>query len=73
MIIALILFWLLLVWGVYDAEIYAKEAAMYALIWAVCFTGFMTFPQFLVWFIAPLVLLPILLVIRLFGKDLIIR
>lgn len=44
MLLIFLLFWVLLVWGLIDTEIYAKEAGIYAAIWVVSFLGFLFFP-----------------------------
>ncbi|HSI73298.1 MAG TPA: hypothetical protein VK934_08975 [Fimbriimonas sp.] len=37
-------FWVLLIWGYLDSEVYLKEALIYASIWLASFVAFMMIP-----------------------------
>ena len=40
----LLLFWLLIGWGLYDGSLYFRDAAIWGSIWLVFFLGFLFFP-----------------------------
>lgn len=73
MCIAFLLFWLLIVWGLYDGDIELGEGAVFAAIWIGLLLGALLVPGLLVWFTAPLVLLDIILILKVFGQDIRIR
>jgi hypothetical protein len=67
------LFLVLIVWGLWDGELYAKEVAIYVAIFLVCATGFVLSLSH--WTggvyvsVAPIVLLTIYLLYRLVGNP----
>ena len=71
--IVLVLFWVLLVWGLIDGDLYTREAVIFGLIWALLFAGTIALPMYLVWFVVPLVLLDIVLLAKVVGHDIFIR
>ncbi len=71
--IALVLFWILLVWGLIDGDLYAREAVVFGLIWALLLAGIIAFPTAFVWFVVPLVLLDIVLLFKVVGTDILIH
>lgn len=73
MLLVFVLFWLLIVWGLKEGDIYTREAVTYGCIWAVLFGGFVLLPEAFVWFVVPLVLLDIVLLMKVMGTDILIR
>lgn len=66
MILPFILLAILVVWGVIDGEIYAKEASILGLLWALCLIGFFTVTHLWPLFVVPVVLIDVWLLVR-FG------
>lgn len=73
MLFVLGLFWVLLVWGLIDGDLYARDAWIFGLIWVVLIGGFLMFPEAFIWFVVPLVLLDIALLVKVVGTDIVIR
>ncbi len=72
-LLVFVLFWLVLIWGLYDNEIYAKEAAIFAAIWIPLVIVFFLVPSAMIPAIIGIVLLDIVLIAKVFGQDIIIR
>jgi len=69
MALALILFWVIVVWGLVDGEIYAKEGAIYIAIWAVLLAGTLFFPSVMIGCLVGLIGLDIYLLFKVFGGN----
>ena len=64
------LFWILIIWGLYDTSIYVKEAAIWAAIWLVLLAGCLVFfSSFGIGFIAGMCLVDAILVIKFIGNP----
>ena len=68
-----VLFWVVLGWGLYDTEIYPKEAVAYAAIWVALAASFHIFPKALIANMVGMVILDIILILRVYGQDIGIR
>ena len=73
MLIPYVLFWLLLGWSFFDGELDFKEAGIFAAIWIGLLLGFFLLKVAALWFVVPTVLLDIILILKIFGKDIQIR
>lgn len=73
MLLPFILFWVLLIWGLYDGDIYPKEGGIFASIWVVLLVCFLCWKVLLLWFVVPTVVLDIVLILKVFGQDIQIR
>lgn len=73
MILPFLVFWVLIIWSLYDGDLYPKEAAVYIIIWVTCLAGLILFDLQPVLFVVPTVLLDIILIVKVFGGDLKIR
>lgn len=71
--IPFVAFWIMVGWGLYDGDLYPKEAAVFVGIWVVLFTCFMLLNLQPVLFIVPTVILDIVLILKVFGGDVKIR
>ena len=72
-IIPFLVFWILLIWSLFDGDLSPKEGAMFIGVWIVlllCFTQFDVSPF---WFVVPTVVLDIILIFKIFGGDIQIR
>ena len=50
-----------------------REAVIFCCIWAALFGGFLLLPEAFVWFVVPIVLLDIVLLMKVMGSDILIR
>ena len=66
---AFVLFWILVVWGLRDCDVYPKEAAIYGAIWCALLAGFFLWPAGSIFFIVGMVLLDVVLLIKVLGQD----
>jgi TRAP-type C4-dicarboxylate transport system permease large subunit len=73
MIVPFLLFWVLLIWSIFDGDLTLQEAAVYATVWIVLLVCFLQFPAGVLWFVVPAVGLDILLIFKVFGGDIEIR
>lgn len=73
MILPVIVFWILLGWGLYDGDLYPREGIVFVTIWIVLLLGFLLFRVALLWFVVPTVLLDVILILKIFGQDIQIR
>ena len=73
MIVPFLLFWILLLWGLYDGDLYPKEGAIVVTIWGVLLLIFLVMKVSLLFFVVPTVLLDIFLILKVFGQDIQIR
>lgn len=73
MIGVFILYLLLVGWAAKDGDLYWKEIAIYAVIWLVLFAGFIGTnayaPGFGFWFVIPMCLMDIYLLLKLVGNP----
>ena len=67
MVLVFILFWLAIGWGLYDSEIYPKEAAIFVAIWLVLLGLFLFVPKAVIPSVIGMVLVDIVLVAKVFG------
>lgn len=73
MLMPFLLFWLLLIWSFLDGELYPKEAGIFVAIWLLLLLGFVLLKVAMLWFVVPTVALDIVLILKIFGKDIPIR
>jgi len=73
MALVFVLFWVVLIWGLYDGDIYAKEGTIMGILWAGLLAGFIFLPHAMIGFIIAMVLIDIYLVLKVFGGDIGIR
>jgi len=73
MIVPFLVFVILLVWGLYDGDLYPKEGAILVGIWGVLLLVFCLLKIPSLWFVVPTVLLDIFLILKIFGQDIQIR
>jgi hypothetical protein len=73
MILAFLLFWLVIGWGLYDGSLYAKEAFIFAVIWLPLTACFFLVPSMMIAGIIGIVLIDIILVIKVYGQDILVR
>jgi hypothetical protein len=73
MILPFLLFWLLIGWGLYDGDIYPKEAGVCVTVWIGLLLCFLFLKVSPFWFVVPTVLLDIYLILKVFGQDIQIR
>ena len=69
MLLVFILFWLVLGWGLHDSEIYAKEAAIFVVVWIVLAACFFFVPKLMIPSIIGMVLVDIVLMAKVFGQG----
>ena len=72
MLIILVAFWVVLAWGLYEAIIQWREAGAWALVW-LTMALFLGKPQFQISACFGLTIEACLMVLRVFGKDIVIR
>ncbi len=68
-----ILFWVMLIWGLYDGDVYPREGAIMAGVWVALLVLFILFNVNLMWFVVPTVILDIVLILKVFGGDVALR
>lgn len=73
MIVPFLVFWVLLLWGLYDGDLSPKEGAIFVVLWGGLLLGFLLLKIVWLWFVVPTVLLDIVLIVKIFGKDVLIR
>jgi hypothetical protein len=73
MALVFVLFWVVLIWGLYDGDIYAKEGTIMGILWAGLLAGFIFLPDAAIGFIIAMVLLDIYLLLKVYGQDIGIR
>jgi len=69
MLLVFVLFWLVLGWGLYDTEIYPKEAAIFAVLWFILAGIFFFMPQAKIASIIGMVLVDIVLLAKTFARP----
>ena len=73
MILPFGLYVLVVAWAAKDGDLYAKEVLTYAAIFAVCLAGFLLgniyYPGANFWFVIPVCLIDIYLIIKLIGNP----
>lgn len=73
MLFAFVLFWVVLIWGLYDGDLYAKEGIILGIIWIALLLGFIFLPTAMIGFIIAMILIDIYLVVKVFGGNIGIR
>lgn len=73
MLFAFVLFWVVLIWGLYDGDLYAKEGIILGIIWVGLLLGFIFLPTAMIGFIIAMILIDIYLVVKVFGGNIGIR
>lgn len=69
MLMPFVLFLVLVIWGLIDGELYAKEALIYGSIWLVSLTCLFALPTYGLYFVVPACLVDIILVFKLIGNP----
>jgi hypothetical protein len=64
-----VLFLILVIWALKDGEMYAKEALIYGAIWLACLVGLLFVVGYGLYFVVPMTLLDIFLLIKLVGNP----
>jgi hypothetical protein len=72
-ILPFLVFWVLIIWSLYDGDLYPSQAAWFIGIWVICLVGLLVFDLQPILFVVPTVLLDIVLIVKVFGGDLKIR
>jgi hypothetical protein len=72
MIFFIALFWLLVIWAFFDGDISLREAGIFILFWIALVGAIYLFKAPLYWAIPPAALLDIILIIKIFGGDIVI-
>ena len=67
--LALILFWVIVIWGLIDGEIYAKEGAIYIAIWLALVAGVVLYKSADIGCIVGMFALDIYLLFRVFWRE----
>lgn len=69
MLAVTVLFWLLLIWSLYDGDLDIIPSGIFILLWTLIFAGayFLKIPTY--WTIAPVAILDVILVFKVFGGD----
>ena len=67
------LFLIIVTWALIDGEMYAKEALVLGAVWAACLAGLLLIPNYGLWFVPPVCLIDIYLVVKLIGNPQIFR
>jgi hypothetical protein len=62
-------FWVLLIWSLIDGDLYPKEGAIFVAVWAALLAGFLLLKIPMLWFVVPMVLLDIVLMVKVFGQN----
>lgn len=73
MLFAFVLFWVVLIWGLYDGDLYAKEGIILGILWIGLLLGFIFLPTAMIGFIIAMILIDIYLVVKVFGGNIGIR
>lgn len=69
MLIPHVAFWVLLIWSLRDDDLDTKEAAILAGIWGVVLAVFFLLKIPMLWFVVPVVLLDVVLIVKIFGGN----
>jgi len=69
MIGVIVLFWLLIIWSLYDGDLSIRESSIFVALWAVILVGGYLMKISPYWIIIPTVILDIILIIKIFGSD----
>ncbi len=69
MLIAFVLFWILLIWGLKEGDLYAKEGAILVFLWLVFLVGLVYFPPGQIICIIGSVILDVVLLMKVLGQD----
>lgn len=73
MALPLILFWVIVVWGLIDGEIYATEGAIYIAIWLALLAGIVFYKPAEIGCIVGMIGLDIYLLFKVFGGNIGLR
>jgi hypothetical protein len=69
MLLVFILFWLVLIWGLYDGDVYPKEAAIFVVIWLALIACFFFVPKLIIPAVIGTVILDIVLLVKVYGPS----
>ncbi len=69
MLLPFVLLPILVIWGLIGVEIYAKEASIWGVLWAACFAAVLGIPGFGLYFVVPIVLVDIYLLLKMVGNP----
>lgn len=69
MISFFVLFLILVIWALIQGDMYAKEALIYGAIWLACLLGLFLIPGYGIYFVIPMCLVDIYLLIKLVGNP----
>lgn len=69
MVIPFFAFWVLLIWSLIDGDLNFKEGAWFVGTWGVLLAGFLLMKIPMLWFVVPMVLLDIVLMVKVFGQN----
>jgi hypothetical protein len=64
-----VLFLILEIWALVSGDMYAKEAIIYGSIWLVCLLGLFFIPGYGLYFVVPVTLVDIILLIKQVGNP----
>ena len=73
MAMVFVLFWVVLIWGLHDGDVYAKEGIILGIVWIGLLAGFIYLPNAAIGFIVAMVLLDIYLLLKVYGQDIGLR
>lgn len=63
------LFLVLVIWAAKDGELYVKEGLIYGAIFLLCLIGMLALPGIGLYFVVPMVLLDVYLIVKLLGNP----
>lgn len=69
MIIPFVLFLILIIWGAFDGEVYWKEGIVYGLLFLISLLGWLLVPGYGLYFVVPVVLVDIVLLVKMVGNP----
>ena len=69
MLVPFVLFWILVIWALVQTDMYAKEAVILGFIWLVLAAGLVLLGTAGFYFVVPMVLIDIWLLVRLVGNP----
>jgi hypothetical protein len=69
LIISFVLFLILVIPALRNGDMYAKEALIYGSIFVVCALGFFLLPGYGLWFVAPITIVDVIILIKLVGNP----
>jgi len=64
-----VLFLIIVIWALIDGELYFKEASILGAIWLMSLLGLLFVAGYGIWFVVPITLVDIYLVVKLIGNP----